>query len=153
MSLTLRKEHGGLYYTKKLPGCVSKVRFKTGVELYQLMKGKKKWTIGNIEPRDSLPLLIYSPYSDRYWYRRLGKDHSVSSYRKYIRDGNLYIYWDELWKGKVSDERESEGRPYYDYNKIRELLLLKEYLKMSEDQSPYKQRAIDIELEQIYNKP
>jgi len=145
---------GNCQYLTKLPGeAAIKVRSVTGVELMQLKQNKKKWSIGNIEPRDSLPLLLFSPSSNRYWMRTLGADHDINSYRRYIKDGNLYILFNDEWKARVITEREKEGMSYFDYNKTRELLLLQEIISKKEGTDiKTKLRAIQLQLNQINNK-
>lgn len=59
--MIFRQEYTNRYVTKLPVAGVAKARFKTGVELLQLQSGKKKWTTGNIEPRNGLPLFVYSP--------------------------------------------------------------------------------------------
>lgn len=145
----------GNRYLKELPSNrVSKVVTRMGAELFCLKERRKKWTTRNIEPRASLPLLIYSPYSGVYWYRVLHKDHSVSSYMRYIKDGNLYILWDDLWMDRVREEREQEGMAYRDYNRIRDLVLLREYLLTLPNQTDIgsKTRAIEIQIKEIQKK-
>ena len=142
---------GHKYLTKLPEASVSRVVTKLGAELLTLKRGKKKWTTGNIEPRNSLPLLIYSPFSDRYWHRRLQRDHHLSYYRKYIRDGNLYILWDDIWKERVREEQEKIGMPYSMYNRLRDLTLLSEYLSKLPDQTERetKQQSITFQINQI----
>jgi hypothetical protein len=126
----------------------------SGSELYRLVAGKKKWQMGNIEPRDKLTLLIYSPHSKVYWKRTLGADHNMNIYRKYIREGNLWIYFDDTSKGKMNEEREKEGMGYYDLNSIRELQIMAELLEKGDKGADHqtKQRAIQLEIEKIKNK-
>lgn len=149
--MILRKENSNLY-TKKLPVVgVSQATLKTGVELLQLQAGKRKWTIGNLELRAGLPLFIYSPSSQKYWYRILGADHDLTPYRKYISDGNLYIYFNDQWKEKVRQEVESEGMGYFKYNRLRHLILLDELLDSNreDEKYQYKKRALQIEMDKI----
>jgi hypothetical protein len=151
--MTLRDQNGYKFATK-LPADTVKVAFITGVELYILQKGKRKWTSGNIELREGLPLFIHSVEENKYWYRRLALDHDPSMYRKYIKDGNLYIHFDEYWKEVLNQEREAEGMGYYLYNKIRELILFDEVLSGRQHLPDYhiKKRAIQLEIEKIKNK-
>jgi hypothetical protein len=148
------KSSNGYLYAEELPKRVNKVTFKTGVELLRLQKGKKKWTAGNLELRDGLPLFIYSPFSNKYWYRKLALSHDRSEYRKFIKEGNLYIAWDEEWEEITKQEREQEGMSYHDYNKFRELTLLKEYQLTLPDQTLIrtKIRAIEIQQQLILKK-
>lgn len=154
--MILRTENGNHYLTKIRANeyVAVKVRYVTGVELMRLKRGKKVWKTGNIELRDSLPLLIYSPSSQRYWYRILRHGHDLSNYRKYIRDGNLYIYFNKEWIDFVKKERDSEGMSYNDYNGVRELILLREICERREDsaETKIKLRAIQIEIDKIKNK-
>lgn len=147
------KTQNNLKYLDSLSvaGEVTKVRYQSGVELMRLKERKKVWKTGNLELRHGLPLLVYSPYSDKYWYRCLLKDHDLSYYRTYIKDGNLYIAWNDQWKEMVKEEREIEGLPYRAYNTIRELTLIGEYLDKSPDKSDYKtkKRIIDLKIKQL----
>jgi len=142
---------GHKYITSLPQDSVSLVTTKMGAELLTLKKGKKKWTTGNIEPRSSLPLLIHSPDNDRYWLRKLQADHHLSFYRKYIKDSNLYILWDDTWKQMVREEQESQGMPYVMYNKIRDLTLLSEYLYTLPDQTERQtyQQSISYQITKI----
>lgn len=151
MGLILRTEHDLKYLTKLPSRGVSQVKSLLGVDLLQLKKGKKKWTGSNLELRDGLPLLIYSPSSDRYWYRVLRKDHDLKEYIKYIKDGNLYIYWTEYWQGVIKDEVDKGGLGYYKMIRLRELLLLDEKLDKNRSRDDYhiKKRVIEIEINKL----
>jgi len=151
--MILRKKHN-LTYLTKLPVAAVKVKLISGVELLSLKEGKRVWKVGNISPREGLPLLIYSPSSELYWYRKLGEDHNMDEYRNYIRDGNLYIVFTEPWRVVISRERERLGMAYYDYNRIRELYLM-DYLVDREERLAgweTKKRAIEIEVKRIKTK-
>jgi len=150
----LRTEYG-CKYVKDLPVAAVKVRYITGAELLMLQAGKRKWTTENLELRGGLPLLIHSESSGKYWYRILRKDHSLAYYRKYIKDGNLYIIFDDYWKDAVVRERDEEGMGYFEYNKIRHLILLDEALDATKDRSDgyqIKKRAIQIEIDKVKDK-
>lgn len=153
--MIFRQVHNSRYITK-IPKDITavKARFKTGVELMQLKGRARKWTKDNLELRDSLPLLVYSPDTDRYWYRILKHGHDLAPYRRYIRDGNLYIIFDEKWRNIVSEEREKEGMGYYQYNKIRELTLTREILEKKEptDAIGVQLRAIELEIKKTRNE-
>lgn len=151
MGLILRTDNDLQYLTKPPSRGVSQVKSLLGVDLLQLKKGKKKWTGSNVELRDGLPLLIYSPSSDRYWYRVLRHDHDMSEYRKYIKDGNLYIYWSEHWQKIVKAEVESEGLGYSKMILKRELILLDERLDRNRHRDDYhlKKSAIEQQLKQL----
>jgi hypothetical protein len=148
----LRRENNRTYLAE-LPSVAGVVaaRLLSGVELLGLKKGKKKWTTGNIELRHSLPIIIYSPYSGRYWYRILERDHDITPLRRYIRDGNIWIHFTDYWQGVIKEEREAEGLPYYKYNKIRELILMREILEKRDDKGDLKTklRAIDITINNL----
>jgi hypothetical protein len=150
--MILRLEHNNQYITK-IPSAITAVqaRLKTGVELLRLKQGKRKWTGNNLELRYSLPFLIYSPYSERYWYRVIEKGDHLSPLIRYIRDGNLYIIFDRSWQIKVSEEREQEGKSYYDYNKLRELILLQEATlrKEVDNDTEFKLTSIQLEINKI----
>lgn len=153
--MMLRQIYNSRYLTKIPSDIVAvKATFKTGVELMQLKGRSRKWTRDNLELRDSLPLLVYSPSTNRYWYRKLKHNHDLRPYRRYISDGNLYIIFDEIWREKVSKERENEGMKYSDYNKMRELILLKEIMegKPPTDDIGIKIRAINIEMQSVLTK-
>jgi hypothetical protein len=154
--MILRTSDSGHHYLTKIAGeyAVVKVMDVLGTELMQLVAGKKVWKKDNLQLRDSLPLLIYSPGSDRYWYRILKKDHDLAPYRRYIKDGNLYIYFNDEWKKRVKEEVEREGMGYYDMNKLRSLLLLKEILEGQKNRSDIKikTRAIEIEINNVKQK-
>ena len=124
------------------------------MEVLGLKKGRRVWTTGNVEPRQGLPLLIYSPYSKKYWYRLLDLDHDMSSYRKYISDGNLYILFEDYWKEKIKEEVKKEGMSYYDVNKVRELVLMDELLDKKEHYIGWQtgKRAIQIEIDKVKRK-
>ena len=115
-------------YLTKLPQSAVCVRDSLGVELLALKNGKRKWTTANIGLRKGLPLLIYSKKNNWYWYRKLGLDHDINEYVKYIKEGLLYIVFDDALKATVSEEREREGMKYYDYIEIRRLILLEELI-------------------------
>jgi len=153
MTLLFRTENKNKYVTKLPVAGVAKVKYVTGVELLRLKGGKKKWTAGNIEPRKGLPLFIHSE-TGKYWYRLLDIDHDMNMYRKYIKAGVLYIYFNEMEQDRVKKEVEKEGMGYYDYNKIRELILLDELLDSKERGADYqsKKRAIQLEIAKVRSK-
>ena len=149
------KETYNLQFLTDKPETGVQVKELTGVELLALKAGKRKWTIGNLELREGLPLLIFSPCSQKYWYRILRTDHDINLYTKYIKDGNLYILFNDEWKEKVVKERESECMTYRDYNHKRHLIILDELLERKGDRSSgyqSKKRAIQIELLKIKQK-
>jgi len=154
--LIFKTSNNGFKYLielSKVAGVV-KVRDILGTELLQLKRGKKKWTGNNVEIRDGLPLLIYSPSSNRYWYRILQADHDLNVLRRYIKDGNLFILFNDEWREKVIAEREKEGKSYADYNRLRSLIILKEILEGQNDRPDIKtkMRAIELEMNKINNK-
>lgn len=139
----------------ELPEAGVKARYTSGVELMQLVKGRRTWKRDNLELRKGLPLFVYSPSSQVYWYRVLGEDHDMNKYRSYIKEGNLYIFFDQQWQEIVQQERETEKMGYYDYNKIRHLILLGEVLDATKEGRPdyqSKKRAIQIEIEKVTQK-
>jgi hypothetical protein len=152
MTLLFRTILNNKYVTKLPVAGVAKVKYATGVELLRLKAGKKKWSAGNIEPRKGLPLFIQS--DNKYWYRILDVDHDMNMYRKYIKQGVLYIYFNQEEQERVRGEVEKEGMGYYDYNKIRELVLLDELLDSKERGADYqsKKRAIQLEIAKVRNK-
>lgn len=144
-------------YVLKFPSeaGVIKARYPSGVELMRLIPGRKAWKGSNVELRKNLPLFIYSHDKQRYWFRLLGSDHDLSPYRQYIQDGNLYIWFDDMWKQRVQEEREKEGLGYYQYNKLRELILVEELLDQTKEGRPdyqSKKRALQIEKQKIEQK-
>ena len=137
-----------------LPVAAVKVNCVLGVELMRFVPGRRTWKSVNIELRASLPLLIYSPSSNRYWYRILQADHDLNVLRRYIKDGNLFILFNDEWREKVIAEREKEGKSYADYNRLRSLIILKEILEGQNDRPDIKtkMRAIELEMNKINNK-
>lgn len=146
----------GHRYVLSLPSEAGVVRARCsfGVELLQLKAGKKRWTGSNVEPKQGLPLFIYSPYTDWYWYRVLQRDHDIKRYIRYIKDGNLYIHFTDDWKQKMRDERDGEGMKYYDYMKMRELIFLQEVLDQKKDDPSYKThtRAVQVSMSNLKKK-
>ena len=151
--MILRTENNLKYLTKPPSRGVSQVKSLLGVDLLQLKAGKKKWTGSNVELRHGLPLLIYSPYSERYWYRILDRRHNIRAYLKYIKDGNLYIHFSEYWQNVIRREVEDEGIGYFKMVKKRELILLDEILDKNKERDDYyiKKRAIELQLKEIAN--
>jgi len=146
----------GNRYMKRLAGenSYTKVTDVLEVELLQLIPGKKVWKKDNLQLRSSLPLLIHSQSSGKYWYRILREDHDLNLLRRYIKDGALYIVWDDDWKKKVREEVQRAGMGYFDLNKMRSLILLKEILNGQKDRPDIKikTRAIEIQMDEIKNK-
>ena len=137
-----------------LPVAAVKVNCVLGVELMRFVPGRRTWKSVNIELRASLHLLIYSPSSNRYWHRILQADHDLNVLRRYIKDGNLFILFNDEWREKVIAEREKEGKSYADYNRLRSLIILKEILEGQNDRPDIKtkMRAIELEMNKINNK-
>lgn len=144
-------------YLENLPiGCVSQVRSEIGTELMTFKKGRRTFNVGNIEPINSLQLLIRSELNGKeiYWHRLLQADHDINLYRRYIKDGNLFILWDDASKAMVNKERGKTGMTYYDYIEIRTLTILKEILENQDGRTDMKikLRALQIEMDKIKNK-
>jgi len=148
------KEQNGYNYLVDLPVAAVKVNCVLGVELMRFVPGRRTWKSVNIELRASLHLLIYSPSSNRYWHRILRADHDLNVLRRYIKDGNLFILFNDEWREKVIAEREKEGKSYADYNRLRSLIILKEILEGQNDRPDIKtkMRAIELEMNKINNK-
>lgn len=152
--MDLLSEHGHKYMYELPEGeTIVKARCKYAVELLMLKQGKKKWSSDNIMLIPGVPVFIFSPSSNRYWYRIVQNSHEIRPYVQYILDGNLYLHFTEEWKEHVKKEREKEGMPYYDYMRIRELILLQEVLdkKMPPDYKT-KSKSIEITINDIKHK-
>lgn len=98
-------DHVGAYF-EELPDLFRLCEDFTN--FYRLKKGKRTATKENLEPAYGTHYLVYSPYSEKYWYSFVNSHTNMNKLFQYFKDRNLYIF-----KKKAEASAESkEGEDY-----------------------------------------
>lgn len=58
---------------------------------FKLKKGKRKVVKANLEKIIGMEYIVYSPYSERYWYNTIKEETSMRKVYNYFKDRNLFI--------------------------------------------------------------
>ena len=86
--IQLETDDNGFQYYKSLPHNYCECEdFK---EFYDQKDADKPWGKGNVIPKMEKPYLIYSPYSDVYWWRKTHSNTNYLKLLKYKKDKNVF---------------------------------------------------------------
>lgn len=82
-------DKNGLKYFKDLPPSYKQCEdFR---ELFKLINEETEFIKDNIVPIVDKVILIYSPYSNLFWYRKTYSGTNYNELLKYFKDKNLYL--------------------------------------------------------------
>ena len=58
---------------------------------FKLKKSKRKVVKDNLEKIVGMEYIVYSPYSERYWYNVIKEETSMRKVYNYFKDKNLFV--------------------------------------------------------------